>query len=638
MAIDSNPTQTENPLRHLWHAIVRPPYKAVPWVIFFYVLISSFVYVDNGPLTGHIVGFDDQVRMTQVLQWVNGAGWYDRMITRVNAPEGFQSIWARIVDIPIAAAVVVCQQFMDQRSAALMASIVVPMIELLLMFWATTYLARPIGGKKEARLVVLFLMFTTVLNHKMYTLAGFHMGEAGHHAWYCILNVLMFGAAIRIVLGVPGRAPKLMLALSVALLLAVGIEGFPMIAGTVAILSLLSWYFRNHLLAQRGTEAVGYGALLSLLLLPMHVPPTQWLDPSFSQPSIIGPIMLSVAAVFLLFQSFIVQNVRHRFVSAVSIVLMAGLFAYGLTLAFPEILAGPTAGLSPNERQMAANEHPEIWTMWRVAIDTIDYIGFAMPTLIALGFGIAAMCREGNTRRRMMYGAYTGFALVPGGLAQFYWRYIHHALAAACPLLLYAWQRIRMRLPKTSHYSLTSLLVFVALGPFWMVFLPALDVNAPFLTQVVFFPAKIYTEPYSCNTLSMTDYLNKHYPPNTLIDVPDWDSATFLYETDIKIDFLSNYPSHDHFIDNKAFFQTQNMDVARQIAERHGFDLVAMCSIVPMSPEVAASRPLRQPSMIERLREGIQPSWLKPVYTGIHTNYLLFEVDKEALANASKGH
>ena len=402
--------------------------------------------------------------------------------------------------------------------------------------------------------------------------------------------------------------------------------------------SLLSWYFSNHLLSQRGAEAVSYGALLSLLLLPMHVPPTEWLDVSFSQPSIIGPIMLSVAALFLLVQSVIVQNIKQRRVSATLIVLTAGIFAYGLTLAFPEILAGPTAGLSPNERQMAANEHPEIWTMWHVAIDTVDYIGLAMPTLIALGFGIAAMRREGNTRRRMMYGAYTGFALVPGGLAQFYWRYIHHAMAAACPLLLYAWQRIRARLPKTMNYSLASLLVFLALGPFWMVFLPALNMNAPFLTQVVFFPAKIYTEPYSCNTLSMTDYLNKHYPPSTMIDVPDWDSATFLYETNMKIDFLSNYPSHDHFIDNKAFFQSQNVDVSRQIAAQHGFDLVAICTVIPMSPETIASRAHREPSMIERLREGIQPSWLKPVYTGIRTNYLLFEVDKAALANASKGH
>ena len=150
MAIDSNLPQTENPLRHLWRAIVQPPYTTVPWLIFFYVLISGFVYVDNGPLTGHIVGFDDQVRMTQVLQWVNGAGWYDRLITRVNAPEGFQSIWARIVDIPIATVVILAQQFMDQRSAALMASIIVPMAELILMFWATCYLARPYRREKRS--------------------------------------------------------------------------------------------------------------------------------------------------------------------------------------------------------------------------------------------------------------------------------------------------------------------------------------------------------------------------------------------------------------------------------------------------------------------------------------------------------
>jgi hypothetical protein len=624
--------ESKDPLHRLWNALTYPPYKALPWAMFFYAVLSCLVYIDNGPFTGHIIGFDDQARMTQVLQWVNGGGWYDRLITRVNAPEGFQSIWARIVDIPIAFVIVIAEQFTDQKTAALAASVVVPMIELALMFLAARYFARPIAGKKEARLVVLFLMFTTVLNHKIYTLAGFHLGEASHHAWYGILNVAMFGAAARIVLGVAGYAPKIMLGGAIALLLAVGVEGLPMIAGVVAILSLLSWGFGTPHLARRGAEALGIGSLLSLLLLPMHAPPEQWLDVSFAQPSILGPLVTAIAAAFLLLQSLIVRNIKQRLVTGILLMSLAMAVATALIVAFPDILAGGTASLSPNERKLAATEHPEVWSMFRVAADTIDYIGLVMPSVIALIAGLAAMITTGNTRRRMMYGAYAGFAAVPSGLAQIYWRYIHHAQTAVCPLLLYAWRKIRVAAPKNTSYALLSFLAFIALGPFWMVFLPALDMNAPFLTQVAFFPAKIYTEPYSCDTLSFADYLNKHYGPKTLINVPDWDSASFLYETDLRIDFLSNYPSHDHFIDNKQFFQTQDVALARQIAARHGFDLVAVCVFIPMSPDMVASRPYRMPSMIERLKEGSPPPWLKPVpVTGVRTNYRLFEIDRTEL-------
>lgn len=617
----------------LWRNLVCPPYTALPWAVFLYAILSCLVYTDNGPLTGHIVGFDDQVRMTQVMQWVNGGGWYDRLITRVNAPEGFQTIWARIVDIPIAAVVVMAQLFTDQRSAGLVASIIVPMAELALMFWASSYFARPIAGKKEANLVTLFLMFTTVLNHKPYTLAGFHLGEASHHAWYGILNVLMFGAAARVVLGASGWRAKGMLALAFALLLAVGIEGFPTIAGVVGVLSILAWGFHNHHLARRGAEAVGASALLSLCLLPMHVPPSHFFEVSFSQPSILGPLLLAAAALYLFLQSLIIKKWGNRIITAILLLIVAGNIACGLILAFPGILGGSLAGLSPNERILASNEHPEVWSMLRVAAGHWDYLGLIMPTVLAIGAGIWAMATTGNKRRRMMLAAFTGFAIVPGALAQIYWRYIHHAQTAACPLLLKLWQKLRGLIPKGKNYGLVSCLAFIAIGPFWMVFFPALLFNSPFMTQVAFFPAKIYTEPYSCDTLSMTDYLNKHYPPTTRINVPDWDTATFLYESNLQVDFLSNYPSHDHFIDNRTFFQTQDVEAARKIAQSHQFNLVAVCSYIPMPPDFLASRPNRTPLFIERLKEGTQPDWLKPVFTGINTHYILYEVDPVALAH-----
>jgi hypothetical protein len=165
-----------------------------------------------------------------------------------------------------------------------------------------------------------------------------------------------------------------------------------------------------------------------------------------------------------------------------------------------------------------------------------------------------------------------------------------------------------------------------------MVFLPALLFDAPFTTQVLFYPAKIYSEPYSCDMLSIADYLNQNFDKNVDINVPDWDTAGFLYETHLKVDFLANYPSHDHFIDNKIFFASPNMDLVRHVAYTHNFDLVAACVIVPMSAEAAESHNKRSLSLIERLGSGSQPSWLIPIPLYFPTNYRLFAVDKKEVA------
>jgi hypothetical protein len=613
----------------IFHWIVSPPYFGVPWLVWLYAVLSLFTYSHGtGVLTGHLIGFDDKVRMTQVLNWVNGAGWYDRVITRANPP-GFETIWTRIVDIPIAAVVMLGQIFVDQKTAALIASVVVPSLELAVLFLAARYFARPLVGRNNARLIVLFMMFTSVLNQKRYTLSGFHPGEAGHHSWYIILNAMLFGAAARLALGVRGAAPALILAGTIALMLAVGIEGYPMIAGIAAILGAIAWCFSEPMIAKRGALAVALGAFFTLMLLPLHQPPARLFDVSFSQPSILGPILVGAAAVFLALEYLILRRLHKRMLaSLLSLFLLAGFIGLLLIRAFPQILDGPAAALSPAERAMAFNEHPEAWPMVKVSVSKLDYLGLIMPTLIALVSGVVAMRGTASRRRRMLYASYFGCVVLSGGMAEIFWRYYHHAMTAACAWLVWAWNALKRTMPRNKNYSLKALISFVALGPFWMLFLPALEMDAPISSQVLFFPVKIQTIQDKCDVLSFADYLNAHYAKNTVISVPDWDSAEFLYYTNLTIDFLSNYPSQDRFLDTKSFYQTTNPEVAKAIAARHGFDLVSICRQLPVSPE---SRHAREPMFMERLRDGPIPSWLKPVNTGLATYYLLFEVDKSAL-------
>lgn len=630
-------TATKKKLGALWSWIAKPPYYGLPWLIWFYAVFAFFIVPFGGVWTGHLFGFDDHVRMTQVLDWVNGAGWYDRTIMRANAPEGFHTIWTRIVDIPIATVVVLAQQFVDQRTAALVASVVVPFAELLLlMVVAGPYFARPLVGKTRARLIVLFLMFTSVMNHKFFSISGFFPGEASHHSWYVILDIVLFGAAARMALGGYRRQTILMMSGSIALLLAVGIEGFPMIAGACAILAGIAWYFNRPLLAQAGAKGMGGGALMALVLLPMNQPPAHFFDILFGEPSILGPILIGSAALFMVIEKFILQSVRHKKTSLILLLVIAGIIGAFLLSAFPQMRDGPAAALSPAERAMAMREHYEAYSLFKVSSNTLDFIGLVAPTVIALIAGFFALRSQGMTvRRRAVSLAYVGFTALGGFMVEMFSRFNHHALTTACPWLLWAWNKIRDQFAKNRHYSLAAFGVYIAIAPFWMFLLPAMQNNVPFLTQVLLYPARMQTMQDPCDTLNLANYINAHYSKDATLIVPNWDTSRFLYQTDVRISFVANYPSHDQFIDNENFFDTRDLDVAKDIAVRHHLDLVAVCR----GPARFDQRfPIGQQMLMGLLQVKMPPPWLKLLDLDQEApgNYLLYEID-HAVLNGKKG-
>ena len=208
----------------------------------------------------------------------------------------------------------------------------------------------------------------------------------------------------------------------------------------------------------------------------MHVPPSEWLG------DILFPTLHHRAdhaggrGDVCCCRGMIVKRIRHRFVNACLLTALAGIFACGLMLAFPDCLAGQTAGLSPRERLLAASEHPEVWTMWRVCRRYGRIIsGLIMPGLIALLPPVSlAMCSAGTCAAAHDVGAYTGFALIPGGigaiLLALYPSCARGGVSVAALCVATAFGR---GLPKTGALQpCVFFCLFIALGPLWMVFLP----------------------------------------------------------------------------------------------------------------------------------------------------------------------
>jgi hypothetical protein len=616
-------------LNNTWRSFTEPPYRGLPWLVWFYVVLCFAALPYGGVFTGHLIGYDDQVRMVQVLNWVNGAGFYDRTILRTNAPEGFTTIWSRLVDIPLAVIVIIAQQFVTQKIAALVAAALMPLIELAVLFVAAPYFVRPLVGKSRARLIVLFLIFTSILNIHYFSASGFTVGEASHHPYYIILNLLMLGAIARLAMGSANRSPVLMLGGSIALFNSVGIEGFPLIAAAAAILALVAWCWKRPLVAARGAAGFLCGALGSFILLPMHQAPQNLFTISFAEPSILGAILVGTAGLFLQIEFLVLQRCgKNKTASAVLLIALVALLAGILISFFPRLLDGAAAGLSPAERKMALHEHYEAKPVYSLAHDAYEFISWHAPIVIGFAFAVLAIARS-TGRRRAVHLCYFGFALTGTVMCEQFSRFYHHAMTTSCAWLLWGWEWFKTRLRRNRHYSLLALASFVAIGPFWLFLLPAIGHNAPITSQILLFPAAIQAAGDPCDSLSLADFINNHFNKDTLLDVPYWQSQQFLYQTDVRTDFLANYPSHDKFIDNYNFFGTRNMEEARLIAVRHHIDLVTACQ----SPFLF-SNALSDGSQIlmARLQGNKPPPWLKRIETpGIATNYLLYAVDKKAV-------
>ncbi|MDR3450157.1 MAG: hypothetical protein P4M15_10505 [Alphaproteobacteria bacterium] len=624
--------------RRLARELFCPPYPWLPWAIWLYVAACCAVAQKGSLFTGHLFDFDSHVRMMQVLNWINNpqgmlGGWYDRTITRTNAPEGFTTIWSRIVDIPIAAVIIVAQQFVSQRSAALVAAVVVPMAELAVLFRAMAYFARPLVGKDKANLAVPFVIFTSILNLTPFSSSGFFIGQASHHAWYVILDVLLFGATARIVAGGASNAPVLMMGVAIALLNMVGIEGFPMIAIAFALLALTAWLFARPQIALRGAAGALCGAVGNFVLLPLHQPPTHFFLISFAEPSVLGPTLVGCGAFYLRVTYEILQrSPQRRWLNAALMLAFAAAGALDLIGAFPDILNGGAAGLSPAERAMAFHEHLEARPIYKMANDVPDFLRLFMPLALALSAGIYAIVTARGKRRRALLICYFGFATLAAGMSALYSRYYHHAMTTACLWLLWAWERIKKALPRNDYRGLWAVVSFIALAPFPMLLLPAIAHNEPVTTKILLFPVQLQFALDPCDPIPVADFIDAHYPPETSLLVTYWKSAEFLYNTDVHIDFLALYPSQDKFVDNYAFFGTHDPEKARGVAAGHGVDLVAICK----SPYVfEADKPAYDQMFLAQLQAGIAPRWLKQVAGTENFAYRLYAVDHALVGKVS---
>lgn len=208
---------------------------------------------------------DDFMRLLQVRDWLAGQSWWDVRQYRMNPPYGADMHWSRLVDLPIAAALLFFRLFFSDSVATTAAMALVPLIELLAAMVLIRRIMLALGEREAVALGAAALIpLFPVLTSNFLPLRIDHHGWQGVMALACVLSSLRRDARGAAITG-----------LLAGVWLTISLEGLMLVA---ALCGLMAWRF-----AWRGERALapflGGAAVAMTLLFLLTRPLWQWAHP-----------------------------------------------------------------------------------------------------------------------------------------------------------------------------------------------------------------------------------------------------------------------------------------------------------------------------------------------------------------------
>ena len=133
---------------------------------------------------------DDNMRMMQVRGLLGGQDWYDLRQLRMNVPDGLNMHWSRLVDLPLAALILLLKPLLGGAMAERSAVAIAPLLPYLVMLFALALIARRLIGPKAYVLVFLAMFFAGSTN------GMFRPTRIDHHGWQlALLAIAVAGIA-----------------------------------------------------------------------------------------------------------------------------------------------------------------------------------------------------------------------------------------------------------------------------------------------------------------------------------------------------------------------------------------------------------------------------------------------------------
>lgn len=638
---------------YLHKNLFTKPYDLLPLAVFtFYAL--SFLFHPLSPFrTLALSDPDDYMRLNQVINWLQGQGWYDLSQPRM-APGAHTIVhWSRLVDLPIA---LLMQPFMalGMTSAALLASFLMPPILFVFLLTLVDRLAEPLVGKDRARLATLFVLFAPSL------MVNFAPGRVDHHAYQILIAGFGLLSLQRILSSAEGWRWAIASGIAFACGMWIGTEVMPGLILFILCLSIFAGW-RGGFVLRNAAVFGGALALAAALVLPLALPPEEFSSRALSWFSPAYVIFAALACGVFGFSWLLGRNIRNNALR-LGLVIALGCIADALLLYYaPNLLNGPFADYSLFNSSTALDNISEAQALARAfAIDMDNplswraaagiFIRFLLLPLAAL-IAIIYAARKAKPRDRDVWFIYGAF-LLSAILLMLFWqvriaRFTQlFAIAPLTWLLLAWWKQIGKSLKGRPRFT-AEIGAFLALGALPILILPTFFRPTSLYPNLVMFPAarsapgcpltetaQFIAGPMGYRDRAYTILAGMNEGPELLFRTPHR-----------VIGGNFNVPANRDVFD---FFNARNESRPRAILRKWDIDLVLVCRSVPPflagldRPKLGKTAFLRpgadgnlrlvsdpeRPTLIEKLVNGRAPGWLKPVEIPRVKDYLLFEVRK----------
>jgi hypothetical protein len=570
------------------------------------VVLTSVVIAGTTPLaTGMLTGSDDYMRFVRVFGWLDGGGWYTTVEPRLNAPYGAEVPWSRAADLPLAALVLLIAPFTDRIDAALLAATVLPAAQLLALLACAVFLARPLTGRRNAKLAALVVVLLPNL------VVGVLPGRVDHHTWQLLLTALFVAALLRMVLVPTRRSAAATAGLTMALSLWVGGETVPWLVAANLVLAGLWIRFGGPL----GRTALVFAAALlggCLVLTPASRPLALWPEAACDAFSLVTVGIAAAVAAFWLAIALAggvarTPAARLALACAVALPIVGGLLA-----AFPDCVGGPYAAVDP---RLAERWLPTIAEAQGVfdfaAVKPGTAVAMTLSPAIALAVSIAALVAGiGGRRGRRLWFLLATFLAVGLALSAWQVRVLPFAnLFAVAPLawaVASAWRWSRQHL-HGGRRRLAVAAVVVAIGPLGTAF-GALDRLLAPEAQRTASAAGI------CDLAAVARLLDESEgvrPAPTVIAAPVDLGAELLFRTRHGVLGAPYHRNADGIIASQDVFAATSDERARAILADRGAELVLLCGAIEEMQLYRGDG--ATDTFAERLLAGATPEWLRPL-------------------------
>lgn len=367
---------------------------------------------------------DDQLRLVQLRDFLNGQSWFDNGQYRLNAPFGAPMHWSRLVELPLAAIIYVLRPMTGQPVAEMVAGSIVP---LALFGGVIGLLARSASkaGSPTSGVFAAIIAATSVP-----LVMQLQPMRIDHHGW----QIFMAVAALASVFHADARKAGIALGVALAVWLHISLEGAPMAA---AFFLYLGWRWlvaadEGERLSFAITGFTGASLLLFFGSQPKGIGADVFCD-TVSPPHIWA--ILTAAAIML---PGLTVAPATRIIRAVVMILAAAGTGLSIVALAPDCLGDAFANLDPLVREYWYANVKEGLPVWQQDGRTASFL-LAGPAIGLVSCILLIRKAKGETIGKL--GAITFFVGYASLLSVFVFRTVSVASAyAVIPAALIAAQ------------------------------------------------------------------------------------------------------------------------------------------------------------------------------------------------------